>query len=591
MNKNPIQPIIVSKFPSYLKSEYPNFFRLLSDFYSWLDDNFVEHLSNHSLNSEVNSEIEPYVSMIMKEIGWDYALATPGDKKLVTNTLLDFYLSKGNEYSFEYLFRALFNDNVSIDYPRKRLFTLSSAEYRSDTTLLLSANSIGSSAFQYVTGSDNTLGITVYGYVSGQEENVNRITPVIYNQVQHLLVSIDGDKKFRPFETVHLDLNGVKIFEQVYNTVSLNKIIDPGIGYRRGDLVSISGADIKGLARVKNISSGSITGIDINSSGTGYRVGDPIIVDPSSVTRGFGFYGFVSMVSGTGAILETEITNSGYDYEEIPKLLVKSLNGNSAIISPIPYMIGGISEIEFNEPYWKAGDGIDEFPNLEFEITSSEGSGADISFRADTCVFESPKEFHTDQGVLGLNGVLHDSLYFQEYSYEVNSPVPPRMYQSVIDNSVHPAGLVRYIVFNHESPLNYNFNRLDRVKFNLRDSIESFLSLTFESEAFYRNISAVTEEVPSITLRSYSGESLESDLRTGLTFIRHWNDFYAEAYLSSQERIPSHFTWDTASVIDELMTGISFIRYHDSGQNFQMFGIRQPMHQINSDGINEVTIG
>lgn len=594
MNKNPIQPIIVSKFPSYLSTEYPNFFRLLSDFYTWLDDNFIGHVGAHLINSEVNSELEPYVSKIMNEIGWDYELSTPGDKKLVTNTLIDFYLSKGNEYSFEYLFRALFNDTLSIDYPRKKLFTLSSADYRNENFVMLSSESIGSDSFLYILGKDNPIGITIRGYISESVENVNHVTQVIYNNKQFLLVSIDDVSSFRPFETVHLDLDGVRIFEKVYNTVTLHSISNGGTGYKRGDIIEISGSEINGLARVKNLTSGSIIGVNIKSVGSGYKVGDSITTEKSLKTSGFGFFAYVSRVSVSGGIIEINITNEGYDYEEIPKLVVKSDKGDGAILSAIPYRIGGIKEIEFPEPYWIVGNENDSNRTLSYEIKSDKGEGAILSFVSNTCIYESKKEFFSTQGVLGFNGIIPDNLYFQEYSYELNSSVPPKFYQKLVDDAVHPVGLYKYVVYNHDSPLEYNFNRLDFVKFDLRDSSEKFLSLTFETEKYYKNISAVETEdnTHEILARGYYGENLSQDLKTGLTFIRYSTESVSEIYLSSQERInPPPLEFDTLCEIDDLVTGISFIRQYDSGQSMEFFGIKKTYWQINADGINEVLIG
>ena len=589
--RNPIHPIIVNRFPSYVRSEYPNFFKLLSDFYFWLDENFLSHLSENLIRSEVNSEIDPFVSMIMREIGWEYELPNPGDKRLVANTLIDFYLSKGNEFSFEYLFRSIFNAGVTIDYPRKRLLTTSSAEYRSNSYVLVSTNSIGSRSYEYVTSSDSKLGMTIFGYVSGVEENVNEITPLVFGGVQYLLISIDSPGKFRPFETVHIDRNGVRILETIYNTTSLQSISSPGYGYVRGDEIRISGSEILGVARVSNITGGSITGIDIVSSGSGYSVGDSIIADPESITRGFGFFAIVKMVSVTGAIIEVEITNGGYEYEEIPRLLVRSSGGNGANLQPIPYMIGGISEIEFSEPYWIFGD-ESSITVLEYTISSARGTGATLILNSNECVHQSKSDFFSNRGVLGVNGVLHDSLYFQEYSYEVNSSVPPYEYESLVDTMVHPVGMIRYIIHNLDSKLKYNFNSLDWVKFHLDVPIDKFLSLTFEGEEEYKNYFATVESgAGKLSLGSYDGSFVDDiQLDTGISFIRQFWGETSFTHLSNSERIPFTAMWDTAYTNNELHTGFTFIRHYHRMSSMS-FDFIQTYHQINQYGINEVTIG
>lgn len=586
--RNPTHPIIVNRFPSYIQSEYPNLFKLLSDFYLWLDENFLSHVSENLIRSEVNSEIEPFISMIMGEMGWDYELSNSSDKRLVTNTLIDFYLSKGNEFSFEYLFRALFNKSVTINYPRERLFTTSSAEYGGDFHVLISSKSIGSRSYEYITSPDNKLGTTIFGYVSGAQENVNEITPLVFNGVQYLLISIDHPRNFRPFETIHVERDGVKILETIYNTVSLREIESPGYGYQRGDEIRVSGSDIQGVARVKNITSGSITGINIFNSGSDYSVGDSIVVDPESITRGFGFFAQVTMVSVTGMILECEVTNEGYEYEDIPRLIVRSESGKGAVLEPIPYMIGGIAEVEFSEPCWKFGN--EEFiTNPEYTIISRHGVDAILSLNSNDCVYRSRERFFSNWGVLGVNGVMHDSLYFQEYSYEISSPVPPSEYENLVDSTVHPVGMIRYLVYNLDSELNYNFNRLDWVKFNINSPIEEFMTLTFETEVRHNNYRAAVEP-DKITMRLYGGSSFNDiNLDTGLFIRHHWGE-KSSLHLSINERIGFLAHWDTEFKNNSIETGLSFIRQYHGGWGGS-FDFKQYYHQINQHGINEVIIG
>lgn len=588
--RNPIQPLILEKLPSFIKSEYPNLFRVLSDFYQWLeDDNFLQLLSDYAENSEINSEIDPYIDLIMKELGWDYSITTPGDKKAVANTLRDFYLSKGNKYSFDYLFRALFNSTTEIDYPRKRLLVPSAAEYYGDFYVLATANNIGSDQYKYVTEAGGSSDLTIRGYVSEQVENITRITPIIYQEVQHLLISIDGPANFMPFETIRIGNPEGWIIEQIINTVQVSKIYSPGSGYKKGDFIDISGPKIKGVARVKRITKGSIIGVNVINPGFGYKVGDPVVIEKGG-SNGYGFYSSVSSVGPDGEIESIIVHNGGSEFEEIPPLVVRGSSGTGAVLSVVPYEIGGIKEVEFTDPYWGVGDGVGAIPPVYYDIYSN-GSGADIDFNSDSCVFNEAPKFRNDQGVLGINGISHDSLYFQEYSYEISTDVPPKLYRSIIQESVHPAGLVRYLIFNHTANLNYSFNRLDHVKFLLFGvEIERFLGLTFDSEEKYQNLVSFVERIPDILSRHYSDNEMTSSLRTGLAVVRYQCGHFSSTRLSAQDRIPNHFVWETTCENVSLETGISFIRQYDAGQ--EMFSsVYQTFYGINSGAINETKIG
>ena len=58
------------------------------------------------------------------------ALNVDLDENIFIKQAKDFYLSKGTDRSFEILFKALYNEDVSVIKPKDRLFTPSNAEYR-----------------------------------------------------------------------------------------------------------------------------------------------------------------------------------------------------------------------------------------------------------------------------------------------------------------------------------------------------------------------------------------------------------------------------------------------------------------------------
>ena len=59
------------------------------------------------------------------------------DQNIFIKQAKDFYLSKGTDRSFEILFKALYNEDVSVIKPREQLFTPSNAEYRITKDLIV----------------------------------------------------------------------------------------------------------------------------------------------------------------------------------------------------------------------------------------------------------------------------------------------------------------------------------------------------------------------------------------------------------------------------------------------------------------------
>ena len=67
----------------------------------------------------------------------DRSLHSDLNQNIFIKQAKDFYLSKGTDRSFEILFKALYNEDVSVLKPREQLFTPSNAQYRITKDLIV----------------------------------------------------------------------------------------------------------------------------------------------------------------------------------------------------------------------------------------------------------------------------------------------------------------------------------------------------------------------------------------------------------------------------------------------------------------------
>lgn len=443
--RNPIAFGLADNLPAQFKADYPKFHSLLYKFYTWLDteDNFLWALTSLADYLEVNNETDYYSDLILSELGWDNSLDIKISKKLLVSTLRDFYLSRGTFWSYKYLFRVLFGETVELSYPREKLFKPSSSVYSRDHWILTTASSFGSDSFNTITDQRITTTRIITGVTSKAKTNCNVVTPTLLAGNLYLLILInDANAKFTSNEYVDIQYGSIFIRERIYNSVSFS-IITPGHGYNEGDVVSVSpksGFSVIGEARVKSTKSGSISGITIVSGGVDYAVGD--IIQGGLDKTGSGFLATVKNIdSSTGAITNVKIWSEGYFYSKIPPLSIKSKYGRNAVLQGISTSVGGIDSIEITESFWGSTG------NPIATIISSTGTGAVIKVNSSESINSSASTHKDSQGFLGINSILHDSWYWQEYSYEIKSAVNRNRFDKVLLEYVHPVGTVCHSVY------------------------------------------------------------------------------------------------------------------------------------------------
>ena len=164
----------------------------------------------------------------------------------------------------------------------------------------------------------------------------------------------------------------------------------------------------------------SVSGFNIVDGGTNYRPGDRIRVGGF---EGFSFNAFVSFVDPNGAITDIRISNYGA--------------GNT----PEHVKAANVSEIFYFQDfklYQYSDDTLALTPTLD--ITSTNGSGADIEILYDTVV-TTGGEYRGVKGQLSESIVLQDSNFYQKFSYEVSTNYSTNVWLDGLKRTVHPAGM------------------------------------------------------------------------------------------------------------------------------------------------------
>jgi hypothetical protein len=486
MSNQSLIPVLAHKLPEFVRDNYPNFVQYIRDYLEFLeqDDNFLGIVNAWRENMEPSLKVEPYIDAMLTDMGFTSGQNLAVDKHLLIHLLQDFYLSRGNEASFRFLFRMLFNADVEVRYPREQMFMPSYAEYGERHFIFTTANNIDNLDFQNLVKFLRENGGTLSGVTSKATASIENIqiyhgSGIPYFQIEILRPNFE----FVVGEAVNITADSV-ITEFVKPVLSID-IEDAGANYKAGDLVQITGAKLNGHAFIESTKKGGVTGLNIDNGGTGYAVGN--LITAKSDDDGFGFSAVVSSVSGS-AITGYMVVNTGYNYETLPRI---QSTGN-AQLTATSSVIGAINAIKMENPFV-------DFDPSEVTITIT-GTGTGATLNATQVSRWVTREWADRKGFLAENSTLIDSDRVQQFSYTIVSSISSKQYDSFVRDYLHPVGFVRSSSYEIVSNLGLNITAGDAIVGSEEPiNYSTTLNLTFAS---------VSDIVPTEALATDDGEEI-----------------------------------------------------------------------------------
>lgn len=432
--------------PTYIQETYPEFVNFLITYYTYLEtEGVVSELIKFEENIMGLQDDPVYIRKFLSELGFDIGVNLDLQPDLQYKLINDFFAMRGTEPSLKLLFRMLFNEDVSIEYPRDKLLYPSFANYTHNIFLI-------------TTAPDNIVlpDITFAGAVgltskaTAAVENIDII--VSPDQKRYYLIECSfATEDFHLNEVIRILADGQEI--DVINTGAFNIDIDvTGNGYKLFDTVNISGCIQTGVGHVSAITNGPIEEITVSKAGTNYVLDDVIMANN-------GFYAKVSEIGPNGEIIKVIIKHGGYKYSEYPAFNILSKTGSGAELVGYGSKVGGIKTITFENPYALCNNSI-------ISVASISGYG----FIGETKLV--PKininKWTDEKGFLGINSIVQDSDTHHEFAYHIVSGVPSNKYIDIVDQYVHPYGFVRVPVLrvqvNMDFDLNYQESNIEGYK-------------------------------------------------------------------------------------------------------------------------------
>ena len=234
-----------------------------------------------------------------------------------------------------------------------------------------------------------------------------------------------------------LDNTNSFVIGGIVNDIS---ITNAGNNYTKDASVLLTGVEQFGvILSIDELTTGSIVSTTINSGGSGYSIGDKLILSQSGGSVDLRTASIlVKEVDASGTIIALYIENSGRGYTQLPTVTGSDGSGTDASITLVGKDIGGIKSIKvFNN-----GFGISSNTTLNL---SGSGDGT-ATGTANIGGYEDSfgAGFTGTRGFLNSDKYIQDSLYYQLFSYSITSGHTIDKWRDVVKRIAHPAGLALF---------------------------------------------------------------------------------------------------------------------------------------------------
>ena len=256
-----------------------------------------------------------------KEFYTNVPKTTAADRRQLLKRMIQVYRSKGNEASFGWLFRTIFDkEDIEFYYPKSDMLKMSDGKWALDKSIKI------------VTSGANNITLFTGRKITGQ---LSKCTAMVEKQltsfagaleVTELTLSdvvqgvVDGELFFfKPNELIISETDTDGLYAEAITSGILQTVtIDVGgTNYIVGDEIHVTGGGGQGArARVASILDSVVEGINVIDSGDGYAVGDPIDFINDG-TGGSGAAGQVQTIISTGEILKNSDTIAGYASKQL----------------------------------------------------------------------------------------------------------------------------------------------------------------------------------------------------------------------------------------------------------------------------------
>jgi len=493
--------------PEFIETEYPVFCDFMRAYFEFLENEAMPH--NTAINlldyRNIDKTIDDFIEYFKKE----YLISIPkdiiSDKRLLVKNIKNFYQNKGNEQSYKFLFRLLYNEDLDFYYPKTDVLRASDSVWYLQKSLKITLNN--ATTLKEITNK------TITGSTSGAIATVENAIQITERGQSILMIDLsDITGTFVALENItFVDSTNIALTETILTLYNDVEITTAGSGYAVNDVINIKNFANQniGFGTVENVTRGPVTGLTIDTAGTGYRgqfrqivnfaylpinttwngiylpdapiqaqatndydfsieqinfsistvllqdIGDNITISDSASSSGTGAFGVVSEVTQDGALVSVSLLDGGQLYES-PSAVVVSNTGTGAALSALGGG-GAVSSVKLSTFPITLDSDFDSFGATDVTLDFTQaGDGLAVGNILWGALAEFPGRYLSESGHLSSNKKLQDNYYYQDFSYVLQAQTDITYWGDIIRKAIHPAGLELFGEVSIQSIVNIN---------------------------------------------------------------------------------------------------------------------------------------
>lgn len=427
------------QIPDHIKENYPVFVEFIKLYYDFLEQTQAQQLESIR---DIDTTLDEFIDKFKAELSNNFPVELTGDKRLVLKHLREFYLSRGSENSYKFLFRVLFNKEADLFYPATQMLRVSDGKWNQDVSI-------------FVQPDDSTADLTV---------EIGKFITITNARGKVIRTFVNNVIKYN--DTIYEVFIQRDYINEIEAGSFVKHVTDTGVVY--------TGVVLPCPSKVS-----------VYKGGKGFSIGD-IFALKTQIGRGCVVK--VTKVGSYGSIEDVQVIRFGLDYKSKfwSYLSSKELAGTE-YVHPArlnhPY---DPSDPAYNE---KSGGFIDygwasKQTYFYYDDTIPVGSAdfaSDRFFANPDYVGEVVQQFYADDTInpidedlaiiqidlgavarypgyyLTADGFVSDTMYIQDgkyyqaFSYVVKVEEELRRYADIVKALIHPAGMklyAEYTIFN-----------------------------------------------------------------------------------------------------------------------------------------------
>lgn len=440
MEYKPLKILAERMFPSFVAEDHPRMIEFMEKVFEYMDkdNNHYANVSNLLAYTDVDQTLDVFEDAFRRQYLKNFPEALAADVDLLVKNIRSFYLNKGTEESFRFLFGALFDSTVNFKYPKFNILRASHNDWYTPVYLVLKDGDDNVPPLEQPPSTDEyDLSDLVNRFITGTTSGA-----VAFVEDETKLADLDPP----------LDYNGngqiiaLSIVEKEGDFVDGEQILVGDTLVENGDFSSGQNFWTSNIAGDENVTvaNGQLTITQPTGNVVPRYVSQAVPVKES--TQYWLRYSLLSASAEQARITvgygpgTAEIFDSGNIGLSAPVKDTPLLTATAAGTRVLYLSLHNEMETEGDSATF---DGI--------SLVEEDTSATPILYIADLLgtsgIITGESTYKTNKGFLSQGDksndreqVLQDGFFYQDYAYQIKSSIPTDQFESIIRDLVHPAG-------------------------------------------------------------------------------------------------------------------------------------------------------